>query len=411
MAEYIISQTQLELIQNQIVNESPYDSIKCKWERLSVEEQRVVVDVLNHLYPQKKNLKEAKWYNTAMDFLGIVDPTPITDSINAISYFSQGDTLFGILSLISAIPMFGDFVGKSVMSAAKLGTSSTKALDKALKIMKTASPGSKQYLAAAKLVDDFAKAPNALGKMIQKLGGKTGDNVISVIDSLPLGPFSGLKNMMTDYLKLLSNAGKKSVGVKGLASSVSADFAKGLAKADDVQALIDLTKGTKIFDAATLSKPGGLSQIFFGGVPRLFRSPEGRRIKILMGQTKWWLGFLDYIGIGNFVGPEELGNQMGEAQMMKKIEQYNQTPQALENFDDQFGKYDREGENEKKYGEIVKFNREQGQQQSAPPPQQQSAPPPRASEPVPSSSSAGGDPLAGFLKNMLLGQLNPIPGI
>lgn len=307
--------------------------------------------------------------------------------------------------------MFGDFVGKSVMSAAKLGTSSTKALDKALKIMKTASPGSKQYLAAAKLVDDFAKAPNALGKMIQKLGGKTGDNVISVIDSLPLGPFSGLKNMMTDYLKLLSNAGKKSVGVKGLASSVSADFAKGLAKADDVQALIDLTKGTKIFDAATLSKPGGLSQIFFGGVPRLFRSPEGRRIKILMGQTKWWLGFLDYIGIGNFVGPEELGNQMGEAQMMKKIEQYNQTPQALENFDDQFGKYDREGENEKKYGEIVKFNREQGQQQSAPPPQQQSAPPPRASEPVPSSSSSGGDPLAGFLKNMLLGQLNPIPGI
>lgn len=58
MAEYIISQTQLELIQNQIVNESPYDSIKNKWEKLSVEEQKVVMDVLNHLYPQKKNIKE-----------------------------------------------------------------------------------------------------------------------------------------------------------------------------------------------------------------------------------------------------------------------------------------------------------------------------------------------------------------
>jgi hypothetical protein len=408
MAEYIISQTQLELIQNQIVNESPYDSIKNKWEKLSVEEQKVVMDVLNHLYPQKKNIKEAKWYNTAMDFLGIVDPTPITDSINAISYFSQGDTLYGILSLVSAIPLFGDFVGKSVMGAAKLGTNSTKALDKALKIMKTATPGSKQYLSAAKLVDDFAKAPNALGKVIQKFGGKTGDNIIGTLDALPLGPFNGLKNTMTDYLKLLQNAGKKSVGVKGLASSLSADFAKGVAKADDVKALIDLTKSTKIFDAASLSKPGGLSQIFFGGVPRLFRSPEGRRVKILMGQTKWWLGFLDYIGIGNFVGPEELSNQMGETQMLKKIEQYNQTPQALENFDDQFGKYDRGGEADKKYGEIMKFNREENIPSQKP--QTQSV---VSNEPIKTSSSGSDDkdPFAGFLKSMLLGRLNPIPGI
>jgi hypothetical protein len=344
-----------------------------------------------------------------MDFLGIIDPTPITDSINAISYFSQGDTLFGILSLVSAIPMFGDFVGKSVMGAAKLGTNSTKALDKALKIMKTATPGSKQYLSAAKLVDDFAKAPNALGKMIQKFGGKTGDNVIGTLDALPLGPFNGLKNTMTDYLKLLQNAGKKSVGVKGLATSVSADFAKGVAKADDVKALIDLAKGTKIFDAATLSKPGGLSQIFFGGVPRLFRSPEGRRIKILMGQTKWWLGFLDYIGVGNFKGPEELSKEMGEAQMLKKIEQYNQTPQALENFDDQFGEIDRKGSGvEKKYGDIFKFGREPENKQSI-------SQTPVVAQPQSSSSVESpkpeGDAFAGFLKSMLLGRLNPIPGI
>jgi hypothetical protein len=411
MAEYIISQSQLELIQSRIVNETPYETIKRKWEKLSEEEQKVVVDVLNHLYPQKKNLKEAKWYNTAMDFLGIIDPTPITDSINAISYFTQGDTLFGILSLVSAIPMFGDFVGKSVMGAAKLGTTSTKALDKALKIMKTATPGSKQYLSAAKLVDDFAKAPNALGKMIQKFGGKTGDNIIGTLDALPLGPFNGLKNTMTDYLKLLQNAGKKSVGVKGLATSVSADFAKGVAKADDVKALIDLVKGTKIFDAATLSKPGGLSQIFFGGVPRLFRSPEGRRVKILMGQTKWWLGFLDYIGVGNFKGPDELSQEMGEAQMLKKIEQYNQTPQALENFDDQFGEIDRKGSSgEMKYGDITKFAREKENT-----PKISSSP--IVSSPTTSDVSSGGsqkpegDAFAGFLKSMLLGRLNPIPGI
>jgi hypothetical protein len=215
--------------------------------------------------------------------------------------------------------------------------------------------------------------------------------------------------MMTDYLKILQNAGKKSVGSKALAKTVSADFAKGVAKADDVKALIDLVKNTKVFDAAMLSKPGALSQIFFGGIPRLFRSPEGRRIKILMGQTKWWLGFLDYIGIGNFVGPEELANQMGEAQMMKKIEQYNQTPQALENFDDQFGKADRMGDLQKKYGDINKFSRETETPTAAPTPQVQSQP----STPVSSVAAPAPqkDVFAGFLKNMLLGQLNPIPGI
>jgi len=409
MAEYIISQSQLELLKDRIT-ESPYETISKKWEKLTEDEKKVVVDVLNYLYPQKKTLKEAKWYNTAMDFLGIVDPTPITDSINAISYFTQGDTLFGILSLVSAIPAFGDVVGKSIMGAAKLGTNSTKALDKALKIMKTATPGSKQYIAAGKLIDDFAKAPNALGKMIQKFGGKTGDNVIGTLDALPLGPFNGLKNTMTDYLKILQNAGKKSVGTKALAKSVSADFAKGVAKADDVKALIDLVQSTKVFDAAMLSKPGALSQIFFGGIPRLFRSPEGRRIKILMGQTKWWLGFLDYIGIGNFVGPDELSNQMGEAQMLKKIEQYNQTPQALENFDDQFGKADRMGDIQKKYGDINKFSRETETTTAAPTPQVQSQPAPPSTTSI-ATPAPQKDVFAGFLKNMLLGRLNPIPGI
>jgi len=197
---------------------------------------------------------------------------------------------------------------------------------------------------------------------------------------------------------------------KSFAASVAGDFAKGTAKLGDVETLLDIVKSTKIFDAATLSKPGALSQIFFGGIPRLFRSPEGRRIKILMGQSKWWLGFLDYIGIGNFVGPDELSNQMGEAQMMKKIEQYNQTPQALENFDDQYGKADRQiGVGDKKYGDINKFSRETETPTAAPTPQvkpQPSLPTTSVATPEPEK-----DVFAGFLKSMLLGRLNPIPGI
>jgi hypothetical protein len=116
--------------------------------------------------------------------------------------------------------------------------------------------------------------------------------------------------------------------------------------------------------------------------------PDGRRLRILMQSTKWWLGFLDYIGLGNYVGAEELSKKMGDKEFMKKLEEYQSTPQAKEYFDQEFP----EGL--------------QGQESQQPQPSQ-----PQNTE---ANSSSGGevlDPLAKFLKNILLGQLNPIPGV
>ena len=31
-----------------------------------------------------------------------------------------------------------------------------------------------------------------------------------------------------------------------------------------------------------------------------------------MRQTKWWLGFLDWMGVANFIGPDELAAQIGK---------------------------------------------------------------------------------------------------
>jgi hypothetical protein len=59
-------------------------------------------------------------------------------------------------------------------------------------------------------------------------------------------------------------------------------------------------------------------------------------MRILMRQTKWWLGFLDYIGVANFVGPEELVSKMGEENIKKKMEEYNKTPQATQNANEDF---------------------------------------------------------------------------
>jgi hypothetical protein len=79
MAEIIITERQLDIIKGKVISE----------------------DLINEA-----------WYNTVMDILGIIDPTPVVDIINATSYFIQGDTLFGILTIVGAIPYAGELLKK-----------------------------------------------------------------------------------------------------------------------------------------------------------------------------------------------------------------------------------------------------------------------------------------------------------
>jgi len=202
---------------------------------------------------------------------------------------------------------------------------------------------------------------------------------------MPVGPFKGMKNTIMDYFTLLGRAGTKSKGVSGLAKSLEADLKMGKAGVKDIQALKDLMKAEKVFDVAALSKPGFMSQTFFGGIPRIFRSAEGRRLKIMMQQTKWWLGFLDYIGIGNWVGAEEVIKTLGsEAEMIKSMENYQKTPEAQQYFKESF----KEGQPTDPAQSVAN----------------------NVSQSV-SSDNVQGDPLAKFLRGLFTGQLNPIPGM
>jgi hypothetical protein len=56
-----------------------------------------------------------------------------------------------------------------------------------------------------------------------------------------------------------------------------------------------------------------------------------------MGQTKFYLGFLDSLGVGNFVGPEELSGMMGEEQMLAAMKQYESTPEGQEALKSELG--------------------------------------------------------------------------
>ena len=342
------------------------------------------LDILKEKIVTEDLINEA-WYNTVMDILGIFDPTPVVDIINATSYFIQGDTLFGILTIVGAIPYAGDVVAKPVLGALKIGGPSVKALESAIKLAKNAPVGSKEYKAAQEVLEKLAKEPGVIGTFLQKMGGSLGDKIIKTIDEIPLGPFKGMKNTIKTYFELLRGAGKRSTMFQKRAGVLANRFKDQAGSVKDVELLKKYLVDRKIVNPANLSKPGFFTNVFFGGIPRFFRSPEQRRIRILMQSSKWWLGFLDYIGLGNWVGVEELAKQMGEENFLNKVDEYNQTPEAKEYFDDQFS------------------DSNQGQPQ-----QQQSSQTSQSGSP---RNDVNLDPLAKFLKNLLLGQINPIPGI
>jgi hypothetical protein len=60
-----------------------------------------------------------------------------------------------------------------------------------------------------------------------------------------------------------------------------------------------------------------------GGMGRLFGN---RATRSLMRRTKWYLGLLDFLGIANFVGPDELEEKYGDIE--DRVTEYEKTEQA-----------------------------------------------------------------------------------
>ena len=312
-------------------------------------------------------LQESEWYNTVGDILGIFDPTPTIDIINGISYFSQGDHLFGLLSLISAIPIAGDVVGKSIMGSLKMGGNATKGLSSAMKLAKAGKTAE-----ASVMLAKLAEKPGMVGSFLQS-AKSWAPKVASKIEKMPGGLLKGFKNTILDYLKLLENAGAKSLKFQKNAGNLAKYIGHAAKPAENIKALQTMLKNEKIFTG--LTKKGPMAKIFIGGAPRLFGN---REMRILMRRTKFWLGFLDYIGIGNFVGPEELSKKMGQANIQRKLTEYGRTPEGIRNAQADFGNSQYQGET------------------------QSSSSSPSMDTP---NSSVQSDPIQGFMSDIFGGQL------
>lgn len=328
MPNILLNEKQFDLITHAAEFEVNLKIAEENWSNFTIEQKQIVLEICKIIHPKKSNLiKEAEWYNLVGDILGIADPTGVVDVVNGISYFSQGDHLFGLLSIISAIPYAGDVVAKPVMGSLKIGGEATKGLSSAMKLAKAG----KTTEAAANLAK-LAESPGIVGKFLQS-AKSWAPKVASKIDNLPGGILKGFKNTILDYLKLLENAGAKSIKFQTKAGKLARTLKRVSNPAENIKNLQSILKNDKVL--TNLTKRSSLTNVFLGGAPRLFGN---RSMRVLMRRTKWWLGFLDYIGVGNFVGPEELTNKMTSEMISQRMNEYNKTPEAKKYAEEDFGK-------------------------------------------------------------------------
>jgi hypothetical protein len=293
-----------------------------RWVNYTLEEQTFAVNFLKNLYPDKKEmLKEARWWNTVGDILGIVDPTGIVDVANGLDYFRQGDNLFAIMSLISALPIIGDVVGKPVVLALKGGGD----VAKALRVAKTSTDFAKVG----------AKAP-VFGKLLTKME-TIGPKLMKIVEKIPGG--KGFTKMISRWVGekgLLTNAAKtyKYTGRAGakIGGNLIKDFEK-VSLLKSLKSSVGLgTGGSRAFRDFGKGEWGLLTRIF-----KKIGWWKNPALTVLLVKTKFWMKFLDFVGVANFVGPEELSKKMGDEDFQAKLQEYSDSPEGKKYWEEEMG--------------------------------------------------------------------------
>jgi hypothetical protein len=164
---------------------------------------------------------------------------------------------------------------------------------------------------------------------------------------MPGGVLKGFKNTLLEWIQLFKGASKgKAVRTQAadLATKIQGIPAGSgglirLSKKDQITQLGDLIKLSKqtpgLFSGYRTGNKILSWKTFWGGMPQLMG--RNRSVRALMRKTKWYLGLLDFLGIANFVGPDELQEQLGDAKFEQSIEAYNDTDQSRQYAQEDFG--------------------------------------------------------------------------
>jgi hypothetical protein len=351
--EAIITEAQLQKIVNINLMEQRRNEFQEKYDLMSNEAKEIFNELYESLYEDSKGTLSEAWYNTLGDVVGIFDPTGLVDIANGLSYIYQGDTFFGMLSMISAIPYVGDAFAKPIMMVGK-GSKLVKNTNSALRLAKAG-----KTVEATKIIADAAKSDSLMGKLLGAVR-RWAPKLKEMIDYIPGGRLSsGLRNTLKDWITLFEKVGS---GTQKASAIARRAIKKPLTNAETINVLKQMEKAVaqdgRLFrsfggDAAKGLK--GLKNYKAGGVPRLFGN---RAVRSLMTRTKFWAGFLDWLGVANFVGPEDLKQKMG-SEFDEKINQYSQTKEAEQNWNEDFANAPDDTMNNDKMGDDTES--QQGQ--------------------------------------------------
>jgi hypothetical protein len=285
--------------------------------------------------------------------------------------------------MIAIIPYVGDLAAKPLMGVSK-GSKVMKGVNQAMSLVKT-SKNVNATADAAKILADVGKSSPLLSKLLNtsiSWGGKLKQIINKIADKIPGGKLTGgLRKTLNDWIDLFIGVAKQRKNV----GHVVTNFAKRVKKADPKTATAlmqelktGLSKSSRTFRDFKMSDPGFMSKYVWPGL-----SFRNRNLMALMRKTKFYAGLLDYIGVANFVGPEELSQQMGEKNLRDKITEYSQTPEGQKNWTEDMSSVD----------------------------MSQQTPTQQTNTTTSSDGNTNGDPFSNMLKNIFMGQLNPIPGM
>ena len=317
MNKLSLTEPELKETMVKIYKEEQIKLLDEKWNKLSGLDRQFVLEFLKVIYPEKAMLvTESRWYNTVGDIVGIFDPTGVVDIVNGISYWRQGDKLFAILSWVSAVPYLGDLIAKPVVGLMKLGGGATKAFKAATiagdatKIANTAKVAGGPI---AKLVE---KAPSWGSKLVGMLKASVG--------KVPLLG-TGLVKVVEEFVGIFGKASKEMKASTEITSKLMAKGESALSKSEKDLLASELKKQGSFRGFRDYKGEGQsfANKYVSGGMGRLWGN---RATRSLMRRTKWYLGLLDFLGIANFVGPDELEEKYGDLQA--RVDEYEKTDQA-----------------------------------------------------------------------------------
>jgi hypothetical protein len=311
-------------------------TLRENWEKLNEEEKQLVIELYKLFNPKNSKLINEgfmDWIQTGLDVGGIFDPTGIADTVNAVIYFSRGEVLFGMLSLVAIVPYVGDAVAKPVIMAAKVGSKEVKLFSAALKTKNATK------IAETTKTIKGSSVGNKILKFLESFGdGQLGRKIMSLLEKGKKIPIVGkFFKLIEEWVGILTKASKE-VKVPTTASKIEvktgAGVWKGTLKGSEKVAWGEVLKqmfgGKKLTTFRELSKAGKLPYDSVSNIYKnIMRVPESRK---LMGKTKMFLRFLDHLGLGNYVGPEELEKKIPNVD--QKFAEFVNTPEGRESFNE-----------------------------------------------------------------------------